>query len=161
MLDRLTRNAPWLLSLAALAVLSAALYFEHALDYAPCKLCHWQRAPYYAALPVFLLPLLFGKTAVKPALLLFAALFAIDAGIAGFHVGVEQKWWQGPSTCTASGFLDDPMAALKQILEAPIVRCDEISWSFLDLSMAYWNMLIALALAALSLIALSRTGRRG
>ncbi|MFQ5348677.1 MAG: disulfide bond formation protein B [Rhodothalassiaceae bacterium] len=151
-----TQHVALLLSAAAAAVLAAALFFQHVLGYNPCALCYWQRGPYYAALALFLPPLLFGRRAIVPVLAVAALLFFADAAIAGYHVGVEQGWWAGPATCSASGLPDDPAAALDQILAAPVVRCDEIPWSFLGLSMAGWNMLIALALGAFSVYAIGR-----
>ncbi|GAB4133699.1 MAG: disulfide bond formation protein B [Rhodothalassiaceae bacterium] len=145
---------PLLLALGAALTVGAALLFEHGFGYAPCKLCHWQRVPYYAAIPLFLLPLLFGPRLIAPTLALFAALFLADAAIAAYHVGVEQSWWKGPATCTALDFGSDPAAVLRRIMDAPVVRCDEIAWTFLGLSMAFWNMIIALGLAAGALFGL-------
>ncbi len=150
-----------LLSGAAAAVLGAALFFQYVLGYNPCELCYWQRGPYYAALALFLPPLLFGRRAIAPVLAVAALLFFTDAAIAGYHVGVEQGWWAGPATCSANGLPSDPAAALDQILAAPVVRCSEVQWAFLGLSMAGWNMLIALALGAFSAFALGRQRRAG
>jgi disulfide bond formation protein DsbB len=38
-------------------------------------------------------------------------------------------------------------------MSAPLVRCDEVVWDLLGLSMASWNAIISLALAALWLSA--------
>ncbi|MEL7173476.1 MAG: disulfide bond formation protein B, partial [Pseudomonadota bacterium] len=40
-------------------------------------------------------------------------------------------------------------ALLEQILEAPVVRCDDVAWSMLGLSLAGWNALLSAGLAAL------------
>lgn len=152
--------APLLLSVASALILATALVFEHGFGYAPCKLCLYQRVPYYIALGLFLPPLVWGRRAVIPTLALALLLFAGGAGIAGFHVGVEQGWWQGPATCSAASLPDDPAEALKQIQSAPLVRCDQVSWSFFGLSMAGWNFLLALGLAGFAGYAL-RDHRRG
>ena len=34
-------------------------------------------------------------------------------------------------------------------MEAPLVRCDEVAWEFLSLSMASWNGIISLGLAGM------------
>lgn len=150
-------KAPLLLSLASAGILSAALVFQYALGYHPCQLCHWQRVPYAAGLGLFLLPLLAGRAGRRIALVSGVIVFAAAAALAGFHVGVEQGWWQGPLTCASDAKLpSDPDAALAAIMTAPVVRCDEIAWSFLGLSMAAWNGLIALALTAYAATALVR-----
>ena len=91
-------------------------------------------------------------------LALLGALAAATTSAIGFyHVGVEQGWWEGPSTCS-SGAIDNlsPDALLDQILSAPLVRCDEIPWEMMGISMAGWNALASLALAGLWLTAFRR-----
>ena len=53
------------------------------------------------------------------------------AGIAVFHVGVEQHWWRGLASCGGVSDMPTTVEALKkQIMSAPVVRCDEVAWSF-------------------------------
>ena len=69
-------------------------------------------------------------------------------GIAFYHSGVEQGWWEGPASCAAPDITGlSPEELLAQIMAAPIVRCDEIPWEMLGLSMATWNGLASLGLA--------------
>jgi disulfide bond formation protein DsbB len=71
-----------------------------------------------------------------------------SAGLAGYHAGIERGLWSGPSACAApvpTG--GDAGALLDRILETPVVRCDEVAWQMLGLSMAEWNGLVSLALA--------------
>lgn len=130
------------------ALLLGALAFQYLGGLHPCVLCIWQRWPHLAALVAGALALaLPGR--VWP---LAGALAALTtAGIGGFHVGVEQGWWQGLSSCTGPGLagistqaLLDPTADV-----AAPVRCDAVAWSFLGLSMAGWNMVLSLGLAGL------------
>ena len=79
-----------------------------------------------------------------------AAAALATAGIGAYHTGVERKWWDGPAACSAGdmGTLTTDQL-FDRIMAAPLVRCDEVPWDMLGLSMASWNALIALALAAL------------
>ena len=82
--------------------------------------------------------------------MLGAVAMAIGAGLGLYHTGIERGWWKGPDTCTSgdiSGLSAD--ALLNQIMEAPLVRCDETAWEFLSLSMASWNGIISLGLAGM------------
>lgn len=148
---------------AAVTALAAALVAEHVFGLAPCQYCWWQRYAFAAAIGVLLPGLLFGrKPAARGVVLgLGAAAFLAGAGIALFHAGVEQHWWQGVTACsaagTAAGSLDDLRAA---ILAAPVVRCDEIAWSLLGLSMAGWNVLYSGGLALVAGAAAILTFRR-
>ncbi len=128
-------------------LLLAAFAFQHLGGMAPCKLCLWQRWPHGAAIGIGALAV------VIPGMLLplFGALAALaTAGIGAYHTGVEKDWWEGPSSCSAQG--TEGLTAqelMDQILSAPLVRCDEVPWSMFGLSMASWNMVVALILALL------------
>jgi disulfide bond formation protein DsbB len=133
------------------AGLLAGAYIFQALGYAPCKLCYWQRWPHFAAVGIGALALALGLRAL-------AALGALAAGATGaigiYHTGVERGWWQGPTACS-SGPVGGMSAEdlLDQIMAAPLVRCDEVAWSLLGLSMASWNAILSLGLAAIWLAA--------
>lgn len=141
----LTRNR--LVALAAAgsaALLGGAFAFQYLGGLAPCKLCLWARWPHGAAILIGMLAL-FLPGAVLPVLGALAAAATVGVGI--YHTGVEQHWWQGPTTCT-SGSIEgmDPAALLDQILAAPVVRCDEIAWSMWGISMASWNAILSAGL---------------
>jgi len=139
-----------------MALLIGVWIFQ-ALGYPPCKLCIYQRWPHGIAVAIGLVAL-FVPLVVLPLLGALAAL--VTAGIGVYHTGVERNWWEGPTTCTSgdiSGISPDQL--MSRILDAPLIRCDEVSWQFLTLSMASWNALISLALAGIWLCAwrLTRT----
>lgn len=143
----LTRQAPLLVLLAALAAPAVALVSQYGFGLHPCTLCLWQRWPYAVAALAALACLPAAAAPVRTLLLAVAALaFAATAGIGAFHVGVEQHWWEGLSTCSAETGTADSLEALRaQILAAPVVRCDEVAFAFAGLSMAGWNVVYALA----------------
>ena len=131
-------------ALGSALLLGGAFAFQ-ALGYAPCKMCIWQRYPHAIAIAIGALALF----VPLPALLALGALAALTtAGIGGYHVGVEQGWWEGPASCSAGAIGGiDPDALFDQIMSAPLIRCDEIAWAFAGLSMAGWNMVLSLVLA--------------
>ena len=136
------------------ALLLGAYAFQHLGGLPPCKLCIWQRYPHVLAIVIALVALRLPNR-------LLAALGALaaltTAGIGLFHVGVEQGWWEGPTSCSAGpvgGLSAD--ALLDQIMTAPLVRCDEIAWDMLGSSMAGGNALFSLGLVVLWLMAFRR-----
>ena len=153
----MTRKSYMLLAAAgSLALLLGAFAFQ-AAGYAPCKLCIWQRWPHGVAVGAGALVLLVG-----PAMLvgLVGALgAATSGGIAIYHTGVERGWWPGPTSCSGSG---DALSGLSGSdllsLDAPtgVVMCDEVAWAFAGLSMASWNAVFSILLAALWIMALKR-----
>lgn len=134
------------------AVLLAAWGFQYLGGLAPCKMCIWQRYPHGIAVVLGALAFLF--PGIRPLPLLGALAAATTAGIGVFHAGVEQGWWEGPSTCTSGdiGGLSQ-QDLFDQIMNAPLVRCDEIPWEMFGLSMAGWNAVLSFGLALIWLAA--------
>ena len=133
------------------ALLLGALAFQYLGNLPPCKLCVWQRWPHLAAALIGALILVLP---LRPLALAGAAAALTSSGIGLYHFGVENRWWEGPNTCTSGSVTGlDPKDLLNQILEAPVIRCDEVMWDFLGLSLAGWNMVVAAGLALIWLIA--------
>ncbi|MDT8855617.1 disulfide bond formation protein B [Paracoccaceae bacterium Fryx2] len=155
----LTRTTLILLAAGGSALmLLGAFGFQYLGGMAPCPLCLWQRWPHAAAVGIGVLALaLRGRT--LPVLGAAAAL--TTAGIGMYHTGVERGWWQGPTSCTTGSVAGlDPADLLNQILAAPIVRCDEVAWELFTLSMASWNAVASVGLAAIWLAAALAPARR-
>ena len=146
----------FLCGLASAALLTAAFGFEYLGGLAPCKLCLWQRWP-HAGVIIFCLMGTTGVLRSGPAFLMIALCAGVTAIIASYHVGVEQQLWQGPTSC--SGVLNSMSASdlLDSLLATPVVRCDEIAWSFANISMAGWNTLFSSGLACFALLAYRKT----
>ena len=149
---------PFLILLAAggsAALLAGAFAFQYIGGLAPCHLCLVQRYPHGVAVAIGVLALLVPAGLLGRLLPWAGALAALTtAGYGAYHTGVERKWWAGPDTCT-SGPIGQMSAKdlLAQIQAAPVVQCDQVAWEMFTLSMASWNMLASLVLAALWVMA--------
>ena len=151
---------PWLCGLAALAALCFAWIAEYGFGLAPCELCLWQRYGYWVAILLALGASFSARESLTRKGLLWglAAAFLGVAAIALFHAGVEYKWWQGFTACTGNlGQGQSSEDILAAIEDAPIVRCDEPAFVLFGLSMAGYNFLRALALAAFAASGAMRT----
>ena len=127
-------------------LLVAALASQYIGGLAPCELCIWQRWPHLAAIALGAGFLLTGRRLFGA---LAAASLVVGAGIAAYHVGVEQQWWAGPGACSGAGLGEMTGSQLLDITVADvIVRCDEVAWSMFGLSMAAWNGLLSVCIAA-------------
>lgn len=134
----------------SLSLLLGAFGFQYIGELAPCPMCIWQRWPHAAAIVIALLALtvLWRQRRVLAAL--GAATMTVSFGLGVFHAGVEQGWWKGPSTCTGAAPGDvSTDQLLDQIMEAPLVLCDQIVWELFGITMAGWNAIISLGLALL------------
>ncbi len=141
----------------SLATLLGAWFFQFVLGYPPCPLCLDQRIPYYIVIPLALLLTLMARGGASPRLVgagLFVALIAVLCGavVGTYHAGVEWHFWPGPTDCSGPiGNFNSGGSMLEQ-LQKPIhiVRCDQAAWRFLGISLAGYNVLISLAMAAIA-----------
>jgi len=139
----------------AAATLAGAWFFQLVLDIRPCPLCLEQRYAYYLALPLALV-VAFAASRGAPrqvvlagfAVLLLAAL--ANAWLGGYHAGVEWKFWQGPTSCTGATLNLGGGSLLDQLDKVKVVPCDVVQWRFLGISLAGYNALISLLMAALA-----------
>jgi disulfide bond formation protein DsbB len=145
------RSARWMALLVPGALLAGAWAFQLIGGLYPCEMCHWQRWPHYGALVLALLAFVVPGKAVRTTLIAGAAALVAVSGLIGiFHAGVEYHWWQGITACTQTvdpaGLSTDEM--IKQLMAAPIVRCDAPQWSLFGVSLAGFNALFSLLGAA-------------
>ncbi|MGF1502143.1 MAG: disulfide bond formation protein B [Paracoccaceae bacterium] len=130
-------------------LLIGALAFQYLGGLAPCPLCLWQRWPHVAALVIAGLAVTVLWRMRRPLSVLGCTAMAVGVGLGAYHVGVEQGWWPGPGTCSAPvPSAGTPSEFFDQLMVTPMVRCDEVVWSLLGLSMAGWNAVLSAALAA-------------
>jgi disulfide bond formation protein DsbB len=140
-----------------LALVAGAYGFQYVwANLFPCEMCWWQRWAHFAALPFAVLALLVGSRMKDQGRLLvwLAALAIFVSGAIGvWHAGIELKLLPGITQCTASlsGSATD---MLKDVFSRPLVRCDDVQWSWLGISMAGWNAIISI-LGALAILWLS------
>lgn len=132
--------------LGSSALLGGALAFQHLGGLAPCEMCFWQRWPHLAAIGFGLVALLLRRHPLRRGVIVLAGLAILVAAALGlFHAGVEQRWWQGPTACTAAPAAGGDIFA--GMLTAPVVRCDAIPWELFGLSLAGWNALLSALIA--------------
>jgi disulfide bond formation protein DsbB len=140
----------------SLATLAGAWYFQLVVGLPPCPLCLEERIAYHVVIPLSLL-MAIAAVVRAPAPLLMVGFVGIiiavlcNVVLGTYHAGVEWHWWAGPADCT--GPLTDLNAGgslLNQLQSVHVVRCDEAAWRFLGISLAGYNVLISLALAAIA-----------
>jgi disulfide bond formation protein DsbB len=110
----------------------------------PCEMCYWQRWPHFAAIGLALLSLALRNSADKGRSL-------VSGGIGVYHAGVELGIFEGLTQCTATAAGGSPEAMLDSILSTPVIRCDEVQFEFLGISMAGWNAILSLGFGLLIL----------
>jgi disulfide bond formation protein DsbB len=136
------------------ALLTGAFASQYFGGLYPCEMCWWQR---YAHMVAFALALIAftassASSRSRTFTLLAALAIAASGAIGVYHAGVEAKIFEGFTRCTALAKASSTAELLKEITQAPLIRCDEVQFRFLGISMAGWNAIISLGGAALILM---------
>ncbi len=144
----------WTVFALALATLAGAWFFQLAIGLKPCPLCLEQRYAYYIAIPLAAVVAIASGRVSRRSIAIGFALIALamlaNAGLALYHAGVEWGFWPGPTDCSGSVIDLNSGSLLDRIGKVKVVRCDEVQWKFLGLSLAGYNVLISLVIAAIA-----------
>ena len=139
------RSARLIALLLPLALLGGAMGSQYLGGLHPCEMCYWQRWPHGAAILLALVA--FSSSATSRRAITLTALAALAIAISGaigvYHAGVEANIFEGFTTCTATRGL-----TFEELMNVPLVRCDQVQFSFLGISMAGWNAILSLGGAA-------------
>lgn len=159
-------TASVLVTLISAVTIAGAWFFQLVLEILPCPLCLEQRYAYYLAIPLGALTALAARSgAPRPLLLAGLAILAVatlaNAGLGAYHSGVEWGFWKGPTDCSGPVVnLGSAADLLSKLDTVKVVRCDEVQWRFLGLSLAGYNVLISLLMATIAAWGFVRTGKR-
>lgn len=152
--SRKARTSAIILIAVSGLLLLGALGFQYLGGLPPCEMCYWQRYAHVVVMVIAVAAFALDSRAV--CWLAIGAMLAASA-LGFYHAGVEQHYWEGVTSCASSmraGMSQDEI--LSNILASPMVRCDQVPWKFLDLSMACWNGIISLFAATTAAFALRR-----
>ena len=142
-----------LLGLASAGALASAYALQYLAGFEPCQMCYWQRYPYMAVIGVAVIGV--ASRFIRLGLLATLVLFLVGAGLSVWHVGVEQGIFPLPTGCVAGGTAATVEELRALVMTAP-PTCDQVTVSFLGLSLSTWNGIASLVLAAITFAALWR-----
>ena len=129
----------------------------------PCELCLEQRLAYYWGLPVLALVLILWdrlpRRMLVIGLLIAAAVFVWSTYMAGYHAGVEMKFWPGPTACTGTG-VDISFSDLTNLNKTRVVPCDAIQFQLFGITLAGYNTLISSAIVVMLVVAAAMSRSR-
>ena len=145
------KNWNYTLFLISSVSIVSALIAEYFFNLQPCELCLKQRHPYYFIIGLIIINF-FIPISYKIYLFLLIQLSSLyGLFYAVWHVGVENKFLNGPSGCTAGLDMSSNTIDLKeQILSKQVISCDEVVWSLFGLSAASINAIILLVIFILN-----------
>lgn len=156
------KTANIIILLISVVALTSAYIAEYGFHLKPCQFCLWERYPYWLMILLTGSALMIKKLS-KFLLLTGVLVFMASAVMTAYHVAVEHKWLEMPGSCQSKIVLDDTPTyeeiQAQLMAQSHVARCDVVSFRFLGLSIAEWNLLLNLALVAYILMTLRKTRR--
>ena len=136
-----------------LAIISStiisALIIQYWLGHEPCKLCLYERIPYFLSM-LLIIKIIFIKKYEKITLLILFLVFMSSTVLAFYHFGIEQGFFKESLVCTA-GNLSETLTKeeiLKQLSQNTI-SCKDVSFRIFGFSLAAINTIFSISLSAI------------
>jgi len=138
----------FILTIISLTIISA-LIIQYWLGHEPCKLCLYERIPYFLSM-LLIIKIIFIKKYEKIALLILFLVFMSSAVLAFYHFGIEQGFFSESLACT-SGDLSKMLSKeeLLEQLKQNSISCKDVSLKILGLSLAAINTIFSLILSVI------------
>ena len=135
-----------LLILISISLLTA-FAIEYKLGYKPCKLCLYERVPYFLSI-LLIVKIFFIKSFEKITLLLLSIIFISSSILALYHFGIEEGFFQESLSCMSSNTFSSTSKEelLTQLKEANI-SCKNVSFRIFGLSLAAINTIFSTLLS--------------
>ena len=154
---RIFNNWLTILFLLSIIALGSALIAEYFFSLMPCKMCIKQRYPYYFI--ILIIPIFYFFRKIQSIWLQTMNQLAILYGLfySVWHVGIEQKIFNGPESCSGIKSVANSLKDLKdQIANQPVVNCSEVSWVIFGISAATINSVLLLLILVFNSIFIVR-----
>ena len=137
-----------ILAIISLTIIST-LIIQYWLGYEPCKLCLYERIPYFLSI-LLIIKILFIKRYEKITLLILSLVFISGATLAFYHFGLEQGFFSESSACM-TGYLSKILSKeeLLEELKQNSISCKDVSFRMLGLSLAAINTIFSLILSGI------------
>ena len=129
----------------------SALIIEHILGHQPCKLCLYERIPYFFSALLMIYIFFFNKYE-KITLLILFLVFISSSLLAFYHFGIEQGFFNESFVCNVEN--QSKILSKGQLLKElnqNVVSCKDVTFRILGLSLATINTILSIVLSIIFL----------
>ena len=140
-------------------ILVSAFIIEYGFDHQPCKLCIYERIPYFLSI-LLIIKILFIRNYEKITLLILSLVFVLSSVLAFYHFGIEQGFFKETLVCK-TGNLSENLSkeeVLEQ-LKQNTVGCKDVSFRILGFSLAAINTIFSIILSGIFIILFKNYGK--
>ena len=149
MSEKINKKILYILLIFVSVILITAFVIEYKLGHQPCKLCLYQRIPYFVS--IFLIAkILLTTNYQKITLFILCLTFLISSILAFYHFGIEQGFFNESLVCTTENLSENlSKEQLLKLLESNPISCKDISFKILGFSLASINTIFSIILSVI------------
>ena len=152
MIKLLHENPVYIVLITGISAMGFAHYSEIFMGLRPCDLCYQQRYIWYGIIALSIVTIMLKKQNNNVFLLSIMAILSASLLLGGYHAGIEYNFWQGPQDCTGAIIANNADDFAKMLLQRTMIKCDDVQWDILGISMAGFNAIISLGLISFMII---------
>ena len=135
-----TKNIFKFLILVQVLILVSVYYIEYVMNIYACKLCKYQRLPFFFNI-LFLFFLILNKTRFFYFLHVLCISVIFNIGIAFYHVGIEREFFTENQVCISKKTPTNEKDLLDQLINNQRSGCKEVRFKLFKLSLSELNLI--------------------
>lgn len=135
-----TKNIFKFLLLVQILILFSVYYIEYVMNIYACKLCKYQRLPFFFNIALLFL-LILNKNRFFYFLYVLVISVVINIGIAFYHVGIEREFFTENQVCISKETPKNEKDLLNQLINNQKSGCKEVRFKLLKLSLSELNLI--------------------
>ena len=135
-----TKNIFKFLLLVQILILFSVYYIEYVMNVYACKLCKYQRLPFFFNIALLFL-LILNKNRFFYILYVLVISVVINICIAFYHVGIERKFFTESQVCISKETPKNQKDLLNQLINNQKTGCKEVRFKLFKLSLSELNLI--------------------
>ena len=149
MTEKINKKFLFIILIFISLILFSAFIIEYKLGHQPCKLCIYERIPYFLSI-LLILKIFFIKSYEKITLLLLSVIFAISSVLAFYHYGIEQGFFNESAVCAVNNLSEtQSKEELLEQLKKNTLSCKDVNFRIFGFSLAAINTVFSICLSAI------------
>ena len=130
-------------------VIVSAFVIEYGFNHQPCRLCLYERIPYFLSI-LLIAKIFLIRGYEKVTLLILSLIFIISSILAFYHFGIEQGFFDESLVCVTENFTETlSKEQLLEQLKQNSISCKNVSFRILGFSLATINSICSIILSVI------------
>ena len=130
-------------------VIVSAFVIEYGFNHQPCRLCLYERIPYFLSI-LLIAKIFLIRGYEKVTLLILSLIFIISSILAFYHFGIEQGFFKESLACAVENLSKDlTKEDLLKELSQNSISCKDVSFNIFGISLAAINTIFSIVLSVI------------